>query len=109
MIAEGSHRYFECWLHDSSRIRFKERDVLAITPDSGTGLFYVRSTGESLFKEKVLPQSIKEIQVSRISFVKTSLLITPLLLITVAAAAVGSAQSALSQIKLPPMRPWLWY
>jgi hypothetical protein len=77
-LITASQHHLRCWLRDSSVLTFKQGDYIILTPDSDTGFWILGTKNDTAFTGRVMPESIKEIETSRISTVKTALLLTTL-------------------------------
>lgn len=81
-----SQKYFIYWLKDSSRLAFEEGKFIDVVPEMGSGFWLIKDENKKPLFEKINSDDIKEIQVEKINYLTTSLLVLPFIVILVLAA-----------------------
>ena len=67
----GGWMYYDCWISDSTKVRFQKDDCIAVSREDGTGLI-VRAEG---YRATIPLGDIKSIGQKKISGVKTAFLV----------------------------------
>ena len=88
-ITLNFQEYHIYWFNDSLRVAFEDGKFIDLEPESGSDFWLLISNNNKQLFEKIYVEDIKEIQVEKINYLTTSLLVLPVIILCVWAALSG--------------------
>ena len=102
-INQELHKRF--WLKDNSNVTLREGGYFDITPEDGIGFWISGTKDESPFYGKVETEDIGEIQIDKVNWVTTGLLLGVVVGVIVALVIIGSELSGMGDINIGGLFP----